>query len=117
MIIKIQKKIGNAVISVEVEGRDEKEVLAKALFYTQPDVCGLCKYNSVIWTTNKVRADDGGVYTYIKRRCLKCKAVSTAGEYKDGGLFWKPWEPSPQAVVQERPEEPTIKLDVDSTKS
>lgn len=73
--------------------KTEKEAIAKATFFTQPDYCGLCKGNNIVWNSNKAATKDGsGVFNYIKRKCSKCGAESTAGKYKDGGLFWKAWE-------------------------
>ncbi len=93
MKIIVKKNLGNSQLEIECEGKDEKEALAKATFFTQPDYCGLCKATNIVWSSNKAQAKDGsGVFTYIKRKCLKCGAESTAGEYKDGGLFWKAWE-------------------------
>lgn len=91
MEIKVQKKIGTSVLDITIDEKDEREALAKATFYLQPDYCGLCKGTNIVWQSNKAKTDDG-IFTYVKRICLSCKAVSTAGEYKTGGLFWKNWE-------------------------
>jgi len=92
MQIKINRDMGgNASMEIECEGKDEKEAIAKALFFTQPDVCGKCKGTDIVWGSNKAKTDEG-MFTYIKRKCTKCGAESTAGEYKEGGLFWKSWE-------------------------
>lgn len=90
MKIVVKKNLGNAVLEVVCEGKDEKETIAKATFFTQPDYCGLCKGTNIVWASNKAKTKDG-MFTYIKRKCLKCGAESTAGEYKEGGLFWKEW--------------------------
>jgi len=90
MKITVKKKLGNAVLEVECNGKDEKEALAKATFFTQKDICGKCKSQNIVWTSNKAKTEDG-MFTYIKRKCLDCGAESTAGEYKEGGLFWKEW--------------------------
>lgn len=93
MKITVFKKLNNATLEVEIDEKTEKEAIAKATFFTQPDYCGLCKGTNIVWNSNKAQAKDGsGTFTYIKRKCLKCGAESTAGEYKDGGLFWKAWE-------------------------
>lgn len=91
MKIVVKKNLGNAILEVICEGKDEKEALAKATFFTQKDVCGKCKSTNVVWASNKAKTKDG-MFTYIKRKCIDCTAESTAGEYKEGGLFWKEWE-------------------------
>lgn len=92
MKITIQRKIGSAVLTLEVEDREDKVAFAKALPLTEQDYCGLCQSNNIKWHTNKVKTDDGKEYIYIKRRCLKCGATSTLGEYVGGGYFWKQWQ-------------------------
>ena len=93
MQIKITKTFNAGTkLEIDVEDKDEREAIAKALFFTAPDYCGLCKSTNIIWQTNKAKDAKGDSFTYIKRFCLACKAQSTAGEYKDGGFFWKRWE-------------------------
>ncbi len=92
MELTVKKQIGKSVLEVSIEEKSDKDAIAKALIFTQPDVCGLCKSPNVIWESNKATTKDGGTYTYIKRRCLSCNATSTLGEYKAGGYFWKKWE-------------------------
>jgi hypothetical protein len=98
MKILVTKQIGNAKMEIEVSAEKEKEALAKALFYMQTDKClhknekdETCGNTGIVWESNKAQTDEG-TFTYIKRRCLKCGATSTAGEYKEGGYFWKRWE-------------------------
>jgi len=91
MKILIAKRLGNSTMSVEIEERQDKEAMLKAAFFLTPDVCGLCDGINVIWEGRRAKTDNG-MFTYISRRCLKCAAQSTAGEYKDGGYFWKKWE-------------------------
>lgn len=91
MEIIVKKQIGKSQLEVKVDEKDEKDAIAKATFFMQPDYCGLCKDTNIVWNSNKAQTDDG-TFTYIKRKCLKCGASSTAGEYKTGGLFWKQWE-------------------------
>lgn len=91
MNLKIKRTVAGSVLEIDIEEKDEKEGIARALFYLQKDFCGLCKSQNVIWGSNKAKTDDGE-FTYIKRICLACGATSTAGEYKSGGLFWKQWE-------------------------
>jgi len=110
MKIIVKKQLGNAILEVECEGKNEKEALAKATFFTQKDICGKCKGTNVVWTSNKAKTEDG-MFTYIKRKCLSCGAESTAGEYKEGGLFWKEW-----AIFQPKGER-TAKPDSEEGKS
>ena len=93
MQITIKKRLLNSMLEVDVDEKDEKDALRKALFFTQPDVCGLCGKTNIVWQANEAKSEkDGRNYTFIRRRCQDCKATSTAGEYLDGGLFWKQWE-------------------------
>jgi hypothetical protein len=98
MEININKKIGSNVLQIKIDEKDTKEALSQAIFFTERDICLFekadgkrCYSENVIWETNKAKTDNG-TFTYIKRRCLACGATSTAGEYKDGGFFWKKWE-------------------------
>jgi len=97
MIIKIKKNFGNTQVELEVLAEKEKDALARALFYAESDVClyknneKICGSRLIVWQANKAKTDDG-IYTYIKRRCLACGATSMAGEYKEGGYYWKKWE-------------------------
>lgn len=92
MKITVNRKIGtSSTIQIEIEEKDDKEALEKALFYTQNDYCSLCKKSFISWSSNKANTTNG-VFIYIKRKCLGCGAESVAGTYKTGGLFWKQWE-------------------------
>ena len=92
MKILINKAIGTSRMQIEIDERQDKEALLKATFFLAPDVCGLCvQPTNVIWEGRRTKGDTG-TFTYISRRCLKCTAQSTMGEYKDGGFFWKKWE-------------------------
>lgn len=92
MQITVKKNIGKSQLEVVCDGKDDKESIALALLFTQPDVCGLCHQTNIIWDSNKAKSDSGS-FTYIKRKCLGCNATSTLGSYQDGnGYFWKQWE-------------------------
>lgn len=98
MNIKINKKIGDNAIQIEIDEKDNKEAIAQMTFWATRDIClhegddgKRCYSNNIIWESNKAKTNDG-TFTYIKRRCLTCGATSTMGEYKEGGYFWKPWE-------------------------
>jgi len=92
MILKVKKQIGNDVLEVEIDERDEKEALARAVFFLEPDYCHVCKGRAVKWGAHKSKDDKGQTFTYIDRTCLGCFARSTAGSYQTGGLFWKKFE-------------------------
>jgi hypothetical protein len=91
MEINVNKQMGNTSLEVTINEKDEKEALAKAIIFTQPDICGLCKKENIVWNANKVNIKEKDTHTYIKRRCLSCGAVSVLGEFKTGGYFWKKW--------------------------
>jgi hypothetical protein len=91
MEIIVNKHMGNTSLEVTISEKDEKEAIAKALIFTQPDICGLCKKENIVWNANKVNIKEKDTHTYIKRRCLSCGAVSVLGEFKTGGYFWKKW--------------------------
>lgn len=91
MEISIKRKFQGGVMDVKIDEKEDKEAIAKATFFMKPDYCGKCKKTNIIWESNKAKTDDG-TFTYIKRKCLNCGATSTAGEYKEGGFFWKNWE-------------------------
>lgn len=92
MEIKVQKQLGRSALIVNIDDKNDKEALAKALAFTQPDICGLCKKENIVWDAYKVNGKESDTYTYIKRKCLSCGAVSALGEYKTGGYFWNKWE-------------------------
>lgn len=90
MKLTIKRKINNAVVDFELDERDEKVAIGKAITLAVEDYCGNCKSNSIVWRQNKATDDKGGTFVYIKRRCLKCGAESTLGEYQGGlGYFWR----------------------------
>jgi len=95
MKIRVIRPIGACRLDIEIDERSDKEGLAKALFYTEPDVCGLCGDTRIAWTQHKAKAEkDHQTYTYIVRVCLSCAAESAAGDYQTGGMFWKRWSPA-----------------------
>ncbi|MGH7782379.1 MAG: hypothetical protein ACREO5_00820 [Candidatus Binatia bacterium] len=90
MKILINKRLGNSTMQIEIDERQEKEALLKACFFLSPDSCGACRSTNVIWEGRRAKGDTG-TFIYVSRRCVDCNAQSTAGEFKDGGLFWKAW--------------------------
>lgn len=89
MKVQIEKKVGSAVLKVEVEGEKEVDALFKAAgFTTMPEICSLCKSIDIVLDGNKAKG-----YTFVKIKCLKCGGRSQMGQLKDGsGIFWKPFE-------------------------
>lgn len=94
MELKIKRNINKAVVEISLNERDDKVALGKAITFAVEDYCDACKSrDSIVWKQNKATDDKGGTFLYIKRRCIKCGAESTMGEYQGGlGYFWKPFE-------------------------
>lgn len=90
MNIKVIKKIGNNTIEFTSDEPDFKKAMTEIVPFTQSDKCTLCKNTDITLETNKANANSG-TFIYIKRKCSKCGAQSTLGEYKGGGYFWKEW--------------------------
>jgi hypothetical protein len=91
MKITVIRPVGSTRLTVEIDERSDKEALAKALFFTEADECGLCHGVGIAWTQHKAKAESNQTFTYIVRVCRACKAESAAGDYQTGGMFWKPW--------------------------
>lgn len=81
-------KLGDR-IRLEIDERDEKETLSKAITLSHPKgkcVCG--NTEGFYYTANKDK--EGNVY--INYKCPKCGARSKLGSYKTGGYFWHDFE-------------------------
>lgn len=96
MKLTVVRPIGGSRLTIEIEDRDDKTGLSKALFFTEPDVCGKCGANNILWTSHRAKAKAGSAsagqtFTYIVRVCVACRAESQAGDYVGGGQFWKAW--------------------------
>jgi len=116
------KKLGTRhELVLEIEEAKDKDAIAKAVPFLTPDIClwkgpnndqTPCYGDRILWETNPANTDEGQ-FMYIKRRCLKCRATSTMGEYKMGGYFWKNWEvyvkdgqaPAPTQAIPKTKEE------------
>ncbi len=99
MKAQITKKVGKVTFTFIVEEEKEVDALAKAAFYaTTPDKCTLCKSENVSLEMNK--AQD---FTFVKVRCLDCRAQANLGQFKDGsGCFWKDFkEYTPEAAYDQ----------------
>jgi len=92
MKLKVQRKIGDAILTVEVDERDDEISLAKILPFTEKNECGLCHSTDIVWHSQKGKGKDGSDFIYIRRRCKKCNATSTLSKYREGGLFWHQWQ-------------------------
>lgn len=96
MKILANKKLSNGnEMTIEIDDRDEKVALGKAITLLQKDVCDCCGATDIDYFCNKATDDKGGTFLYIKRKCLnkECNATSTLGEYQGGlGYFWKKFE-------------------------
>lgn len=89
MKIQITKIVGASTLTFEVEGEKEIDALSKAAaFTTMPDQCGMCQSKNVALDSNKAES-----FTFVKIRCLDCRARSQMGQFRDGsGIFFKKWE-------------------------
>jgi hypothetical protein len=106
MKIRVIRPVGLCRLDIEIDDRSDKEGLAKALFFTEPDICGLCDSVAIRWTQHKAKAEkDHQTYTYITRVCTKCGAESAAGDYQTGGMFWKRWAPPSTTRRREPPQD------------
>lgn len=99
MKVAITKKLGKSTFTFQVEEEKEVDALAKAAFYaTTPDKCTLCGSENVSLEMNKAES-----FTFVKVRCLDCRAQANLGQYKDGsGCFWKEFkEYTPEAAFDQ----------------
>lgn len=87
-------KLGSTSFTFEVEEKDDKETMLKAISLATPRLyCNVCKasgFDTKAMNARKSKTDDGE-FTYISVRCV-CGASSTLGSYKSGGFFWKEYE-------------------------
>lgn len=100
MKITVTKKFANADMSIQIEDSDDKKSLAKALIFTQPDICRECGGTDIRWDSNTAQTDEG-TFIYVKRICRKCGAQSNLSSYKAGGYFWNKWEKYEKSKVDE----------------
>lgn len=92
MIARVTTVIGKVKYEFEIEEKDEKETLNKAITLSNPrkkcDSCGEIGLDSKYFTTNKDK--EGNIY--VNTKCAKCGARSKLGSYKTGGYFWHEYE-------------------------
>lgn len=86
--------LGSSSFQFEVEEKDDKETLLKAVGLATPRLyCNVCKASGADTKSLNARKSktDDGEFIYISVRC-NCGASSTLGSYKSGGYFWKEYE-------------------------
>ena len=89
MRIKANLSLGKSAYQFDIEEKDEKQALFKAITLASPPTyCDVCKNSdreSFKLTANKDK--ESNIYINVKCKCgAKCKL----GEYKDGtGYFWR----------------------------
>lgn len=92
MRMKTRFQLGGATYELEVDEREEMEILHKAIVLSNPrrkcSECNELGYESKYFTTNKDK--EGNIYVNVK--CAKCGARSKLGQYKAGGYFWHEYE-------------------------
>lgn len=93
----VKKKINNAVIEFELDGKDLKEIMLKAEPLLEDDYCWLdgFKEADIKWRTSLAKTDKGE-FIYVKKiaRTKDGRTASrTLGTYQgDKGNFWNKWE-------------------------
>lgn len=93
----VKKKINDAVVEFQLEGKDMKEVMLQAEPLLDNDFCWLEGFEdaTVKWQTS-IAEKDGSKYIYVKKvaRTKDGRTASrTLGTYKgDLGHFWNKWE-------------------------
>ena len=93
MEVKVTKKIGDTTLEVIVEGESTLEAIGRAIFLTEPDVCGQCGGTDIEWRYNKAK----GEFDYVKRICKACKYESNISETKGTHVYyWNKWVPGYQ---------------------
>lgn len=108
-------KLKNSSYTFEVEEKDDKEAMLKAITLANPRLfCGVCRDLGLENKTLEARKSksDKGTFIYISVRCNglegKCGSRSTLGTYQDGGYFWKEYErfEGKQQTTTARPQAP-----------
>jgi hypothetical protein len=91
-------------IRLEIEERDEMEMLSKAITLSTPKRKCLCgNIEGLYFASNKDK--EGNIY--INFKCPKCGARSKLGQYKAGGYFWHDFEKyTPKAEAEGNPSPP-----------
>lgn len=86
-------KLNNTEYTFEIEERNEKDTLLKAIVLTNPRLkCDVCSnFDREKFKLDGNKDKEGNVY--INNVCRACGAKSKLGEYKSGGgYFWKTFE-------------------------
>lgn len=92
----VKKKVNDAIIEFELEGKDLKEVMLQAQPLLEDDNCWLEGFDDALvkWETS-LAEKDGSKYIYVKKVARKDGRIATRtlGTYKgDYGHFWNKWE-------------------------
>lgn len=86
--MKVSYTTGDKKMTVEVEGKDNKEIFSQlALFQEIYEVrrCGACQSENVRFVVREVQGN-----TYYELKCIDCGATLAFGQKKaDGSLFPK----------------------------
>ena len=93
MIIKLKKKLGTTEYEFIMEGIKPFDVLQEAAQMSQmPDLCPLCNSDDTLELQMNKSKSEKGEFTFIYVYCKHCNAKAQIGQYKTGGIFWKPFE-------------------------
>lgn len=92
MKIKSNLKIGNTSLQFEVDERDDKIAMLKAIGLASPRIkCNVCQQSGLEekYINAREASSEKGTFIYVSIRC-RCGATSTLGEYASkNGWFWK----------------------------
>ena len=92
MKIRVHLTVGDVTYQMEIEEREEKETLHKAIVLGNPPrYCQVCK-NGEYFKLDSNKDKEGNAY--INMVCIKdgCYAKAKLGSYKAGGYFWHKFE-------------------------
>ena len=101
MRIDSRFRVGGADYTVTADHEDVARAFHEAIQATPRQVCDVCgsiglEDKRLVSYTTKEQG-----FIYVKVIC-SCDAESTMGKYKDGGIFWKPYEVSEYRQGSER---------------
>ena len=89
MKINITKKVGDTTLQFQVEEPKDVDALFSAgCIGSMPSLCGHCGSEDV-----ELRGKKAKGYTFVTVHCNECRYESGMGQYKEGGFFWKQFEP------------------------
>ena len=93
----VKRKVNDAVVEFELEGKDMKEVMLQAQPLLEDDNCWLEGFkDSVVRWETRLSKSDKGEFIYVKKVARKGTdrmASRTLGTYQgEKGHFWNKWE-------------------------